>query len=158
MKCLSVLTVGKNINGRDEISAELNAYELHDKHGLIEICNRGDSTPQLTSAAHTPVILDSDRRRNSKGRQVDISRDFKLHLYLSNPYWDKVEANAGNVSAREYVFPEEYTAFLENFSPVTFALAAMMGVDATNYVMDADTMAEELKKFEELLDGGIITE
>ncbi|PKM86870.1 MAG: hypothetical protein CVU87_10860 [Firmicutes bacterium HGW-Firmicutes-12] len=33
-----------------------------------------------------------------------------------------------------------------------------MGVDATTYVMDADTIAEEIKKFEELLDGGIITE
>ncbi|SET70072.1 hypothetical protein SAMN05660297_03189 [Natronincola peptidivorans] len=57
----------------------------------------------------------------------------------------------------EYVFYEEYTAFLEQFRPVTFALAAMMDVDATTYARDTDTIAEDIKKFEELLNGGIIT-
>ena len=58
--------------------------------------------------------------------------------------------------------PTSYLLFqyMEQFSPVTFALAAMMGVDATYDAVqnDADSIAEDIKKFEELRDGGIITE
>ncbi len=131
---------------------ELNGYELHDEHGLIEHCHRGEAAPQLISTDPTPAIYESERISST------ISRHYKLHLFFSNPYWDKVEVEAGTVVTLKSQFVNEYTAFMERFNPVTFALAAMMGVDASTYVIDADTIAEEIKKFEELRDAGIITE
>lgn len=138
---------------------ELMGYELVDKHGLIESCFRGEAAPQLTQAAFDPIILDSDRKRSAKGRRLNINRKIKLNLFLSNPYWDKVEADAGDVVAMEYSFQEEYIELLEQLRPITAALAEIMGIDGIAVEqIDPDAIAEEIKKFQELLDGGIITE
>ena len=121
---------------------ELIGYELVDDHGLIEGCNRGDAAPQLTPAAYFPVILPGDRTRRPKSTQYNISRDFNLYLYLSNPCWDKVEAHADSILARESEFHEEYNALLGQLRMVTATLAAIMGVDAMGAAVEgnADNM------------------
>ncbi len=91
--------------------------------------------------------------------QQDITCSFKLILYLSNPCWDQVESSAGSISAREYMFQQEYLEHLAKLHVVTAALTAIMGADdADDALSSADSKAEDILKFKELLDGGIITQ
>lgn len=138
---------------------ELVGYELHDDHDLIESFHQGDDAPQFTSIAYAPRIHFSDRAGADDKKPLEISRGFKLILYLTNPCWDKVESNAGSVRAREFRFHEEYLEHLANLRPVTAALSAIMGAGtAENAQSSAKDTAEAILKFKELLDGGIITQ
>lgn len=138
---------------------ELVGYELHDDHSLIECFHKGDAAPQLTSIAYAPVIHFSDRVGADEDKPQDIIRGFKLILYLSNPCWDQVESSAGSISAREYMFEQEYLEHLAKLHVVTAALTAIMGADeADDALSSADSTAEDILKFKELLDGGIITQ
>jgi len=139
---------------------ELTSYELHDDHGLIECFHRGDATPQLTSIAYAPAFHFTDRFRDDDDKPQDISRGFKLKLFLSNPCWDQVESNAGSVVAREHRFQLEYIEHIGKLRMVTASLVAILGVDAAGDAeqSSAESIAQDIMKFKELLDGGIITQ
>lgn len=139
---------------------ELTGYELRDDDGLIERFHKGDTAPQLTSAAYEPASRMIDRVGKDDNKPQDISRGFKLKLFLANPCWNQVESSAGSITARKYQFQQEYIEHLSKLSMVTGALTAIMGVDAAGNATqsNADYIAEDIMKFKGLLDGGIITE
>jgi hypothetical protein len=102
---------------------------------------------------YTPVQL------MTSATQERISRDFKLNLYLKNHYWDKVESSAGTVNGSRSSFQWEYSKHLGELRIVTMAIAAMIGMDSNeNDYGNAEAVADDLMKFKELLDAGIITQ
>lgn len=139
---------------------ELTSYELHDDHGLIERFSKGGVTPQIMASAYAPVTRMVDRIRQDDNEPENISRGFKLILFLTNPCWDKVESSAGNVIADESWFQQEYMQHLNELRMVTTALAAIIsaGDIEESPKSNADSTAEDIMKFKELLDGGIITQ
>lgn len=139
---------------------ELTGYELHDDHGLIEHFQKGDTAPQVSSIAYAPALHYTDRTRDDDNKPKDISRSFKLKLFLSNPCWSMVESSAGSVVAKELRFQLEYNEHIGKLRMVMAALTAIMGVDAAGNATqsNADSIAEDIMKFKGLLDGGIITE
>jgi hypothetical protein len=134
---------------------ELMGYELEEENCVIERFNRGDRAPLCTPMMYTPV------QQMTTAAQEHISRDFKLNLYLTNPYWDKVESSAGSASGSRTSFQWEYRKYLGEIRIVTMAIAAMIGVDLADENNDhgnANAVAGSLMKFKELLDAGIITQ
>ncbi len=137
---------------------ELIGYELVEDHCVIERFNKGDVAPQFTPMVYAPVIHINYNDKDDKPE--NISRSFKLNLYLSNPCWDKVESNAGSAFGDERNFQREYNKCLGELRMVTAAVAAIIGVGARSDAVqsNAGSIAEGIMKFKELLDGGIITQ
>ncbi|MFA9423246.1 MAG: SHOCT domain-containing protein [Sedimentibacter sp.] len=137
---------------------ELIGYELVEEQCVIERFNKGDVAPQITPMVYIPVIhVNHDDKDN---KQEDITHSFKLNLYLSNSCWDKVESSAGSASGDEYSFQIEHSKHLSELHMITSALTAIIGVgEKGNSVQNnANSVAEGIKTFKELLDGGIITQ
>lgn len=139
---------------------ELTRYELSEDHGLLEHFQKGDAAPQVLAIAYAPVFHFADRTRDDDNKPKDITRGFKLKLFLSNPCWNMVESSAGSVVAKEHRFPQAYNEHISKLRMVTAALTAIMGVNAAGNAAqsNADSIAEDIMKFKGLLDGGIITE
>jgi hypothetical protein len=137
---------------------ELIGYELLEEDCVIERFNKGDVAPLCTPMVYASVIPFDFRDKDEKTQNK--SRSFKLNLYLTNPDWDKVESSAGSASGTEYNFQTEYSKHLGELRMVTTALAAIIGVYAKVDAVqsNANNIAEDIKKFKELLDGGIITQ
>lgn len=137
---------------------ELMGYDLEEEQCVIERFNKGDKSPLCTPMLYTPIPqFDFDR----KEEPVNISRDFKLNLYLANPYWDKVESSAGTVTGSRNSFQRDYSKHLGELRIVTTAIAMIIGIDSAEAGAghnNADSVAGDLKKYKELLDGGIITQ
>jgi len=139
---------------------ELMGYDLEEENCVVERFNRGDMAPQWTPMLYAPV---AQITYDSEGRpqQQNISRDFRLNLYFTNPCWNKVESSGGTASGSGNNFQREYSQHLGKLRIVTTALVTMIGV-ATNggnaMQSSADSISDDLKKFKELLDGGIITQ
>lgn len=106
---------------------DLLGYDIVDNYGLIEQYNKGDEAPQLTEAAQNPL---RDITIGEKLASKNISRDFKLNLYLSNPNWDKLESSAGSVSGSRYGIVGKYREHLDELGTVTAALVAI--IDSSN--------------------------
>lgn len=137
---------------------ELMGYDLEEENCVIERFNRGDRAPLCTPMMYAPVQQFS---LDPKVNQEHISRDFKLNLYLKNPYWDKVESSAGSATGSRNSFQWEYSKHLGELRIVTMAIAAIIGMNLAGESDDhgnADAVAGDLKKFKELMDAGIITQ
>jgi len=137
---------------------ELMGYELEEENCVIERFNKGDMAPQCTPMFYTPV---PQFGYDPKEEPENISRDFRLNLYLTNPCWDKVESSGGSATGNRNNFQWDYNKHLGKLRIVTTALAMMIGVGTTggNGVQSsAGSIAEDLKKFKDLLDGDIITQ
>jgi hypothetical protein len=81
--------------------------------------------------------------------QERLSRDFRLNLYLTNPYWDKVEFRTGSTSGSRNSFQYEYSKHLGELRIVTMAIAAMIGIDSTDeheVYKNAEAIAGDLMK------------
>lgn len=135
---------------------ELIGYDLEEENCVIERFQKGDVSPQCT-----PMLHMSQARvyiRDDKQPQT-TTRSFRLHLYLQNPCWDKIESDAGSASGSDFSFQREYNQQLNKIRFVTAALANIIGLcNQTGYGQNnADSVADELKKFKELMDSGIIT-
>ncbi|HEY5587245.1 MAG TPA: hypothetical protein VIK78_22510 [Ruminiclostridium sp.] len=136
---------------------ELISYELLEDHCVIERFSRGDVAPQFTPMAYAPVIhINFDDKDE---QPENISRSFELNLYLSNPCWDKVESSAGSAFGTEYDFQREYSKHLGELRRLTSVLATIIGVSAVGNAVQSNvnSIAEDIKKFKDLLDGDIIT-
>ena len=139
---------------------ELIGYDLEEENCVIERFNRGDRAPLCMPMLYTPILqLAADSKEE---QQQNISRDFRLNLYLTNPYWDKVESSAGSASGNRSGFQREYSKHLGELRIVTNAITTMIGVEVANETAAAqgnvDRVAGDLMKYKELLDGGIITQ
>jgi len=137
---------------------ELMGYDLEEERCVIERFNRGDMAPQCTPMLYVPEFhFDHD---DHEGTPETISRDFRLNLYLSNLCWDKVESSGGSACGSRHNFQRDYSQHLGKLHIVTTALATMMGAGLTGNAVqsNADSIAGDLKKFKDLLDGGIITQ
>lgn len=137
---------------------ELIGYELLEEDCVIERFNIGDVAPLCTQMVYAPVIHFNYTDKDEKPQT--ISRGFKLNLYLSNPDWDKVESSAGSAHGNRHDFQREYNKHMGELRMVTTALVAIIGVAPTGAAQqsNANYIAEDIKKFKELLDGGIITQ
>lgn len=136
---------------------ELTGYDLQEEYCVIERFQKGDIVPQCTPMLYTPVMQYdfNDEEQN----RLTTTRDFRLNLYLSNPCWDKVESSAGSASGDHHDFQRNYSKHLIELRQVTTALANIIGVGVPEKSEnDADSISDDLKKFKELLDGGIITQ
>ncbi|MHB8129252.1 MAG: SHOCT domain-containing protein [Mobilitalea sp.] len=139
---------------------ELMGYDLEEENCVIERFNRGDISPQCAPMLYAPV---PQVTYDSEGRplQQNVTRDFKLNLYLANPCWDKVESSGGSVTGNGNNFQRDYSQHLGKLRIVTTALVTMIGGAANGgNVMQssAASISGDLMKFKELLEGGIITQ
>lgn len=137
---------------------ELIGYELIEDSYVIERFNKGDVTQQFTPMEYVPIIHVIHDDKDDKPE--NITRSFKLNLFLSNSCWNKIESSAGSAIGDEYNFQREYNKHLGEIRRVTAALAAIIGVDEIGKTVQnsANSIAEGIKTFKELLDGGIITQ
>jgi hypothetical protein len=137
---------------------ELMGYELVEENCVIERFNKGDVAPQYTPMGYVPIIRVMHDEKDDKPE--NITRGFKLNLYLANLCWDKVESSAGSAMGNEYNFQREYTKHLSELRMITSALSAIIGTgEKGNEVQsNANSIADGIKTFKELLDGGIITQ
>jgi hypothetical protein len=136
---------------------ELVGYDLKEEDFVIERFNRGDKSPLCTPMIYSPI---SQFGFDSKEEQEHISRNFKLNLYLTNPYWEKVESSAGRASGNRNDFQRDYSKHLRKLRNVTMAITTMIGMDTSSEndeQENADSDIGDLMKFKELLYGGIIT-
>lgn len=139
---------------------ELTGYELEEENFVIERFMQGDVSPQYTSRFFIPQTHSYDK--DDKQPQI-TTRSFKLNLYLNNPCWSKVESDAGSASGNDFNFQRDYNQHLNKLRFVTTALVNIIGQgnrpadQSGNTQGNADTVANELKKFKELQDSGIIT-
>lgn len=142
---------------------ELISYELMEDLFVIERFNRGDIAPQFTPVPYMPKIFVNVGEKEEKEKET-ISRNFKIILHLSNSCWDKLEIGAGSASGTELMFQREYNRCLGELHMVTASLAGIIGIGGAagsgNGAAsgNAGSVAEDLKKFKELLDGGVITQ
>lgn len=140
---------------------ELIGYELFEDEYVIERFNRGDMAPLYTPIAYTPMFRANYNDKDETPQ--NISRSFRLKLYLSNPCWDMVESSGGTASGSELNFQRDYNKHLSELRMVTTAIAAIIGVGVVSEIgntehSNVNNIADDLKKFKELLDGGIITQ
>jgi len=142
---------------------ELRGYELLEDLCVIEHFNKGDRMPSFSPVGYTPVFRFNNQDEDESPKM--ISRNFTLKLYLSNPLWDMVESSGGSASASENNFQREYNKQLNELRVVTNTLASMIGISGSDTSSEGrdgqsnvSNIAEDLKKFKELLDGGIITQ
>lgn len=135
---------------------ELEGYELRGDSGLVERFDKGDPAPQFIPLVYRPMVV--FREKDEKPQNETYG--FTLILYLSNPCWDKVESSAGSVSAGAHYIHHEINSHLEQLRVVTEALTEIMGSGgkAGGVQSSADSTVGDIKKFKELLDGGIITQ
>jgi hypothetical protein len=71
-----------------------------------------------------------------------------------------MECGAGSAFGSEYNFQREYNKRLGELRMVTASLPAIIGIGAMGDAVqsNANSIVEDIKKFKELLDGGIITQ
>lgn len=136
---------------------ELTSYELKEEYNVIERFARGDSSPTYLSTPYNSVFQSQNNNTDNKALE-NISRSFRLFLYLSNPCWDVVESDAGAATGNVFTFAREYGKHLEALRPVTTVLASIIGrVSGGAGESSVSSMAADIMKFKELLDAGIIT-
>jgi len=135
---------------------ELMSYELIVEDDAVERFGKGDAAPQLMPMVYRPTVVVYDKDEKPQNETCS----FSLALYLSNPCWDKVVSSAGSVSARKHFIQHEINDHLDKLSMVTAALSEIMGMGGKAGAVEsnADSTAEDIKKFKELLDGGVITQ
>ncbi len=132
---------------------ELLGYEISAGTQVVECFRKGDIAPQ-----YTPIVfMTLTHMLDMNAQPLDTNCSFSLVLYLSNPCWDKVESNAGCANHKRGNLRRLIDEHLEELQIVTAALFNMMGY-SVGEDSSTDSTAEELIKFKELLDGGIITQ
>ena len=92
---------------------EITFYELFEDQYVIERFNKGDIAPLFTPMAYIPMVHIDYNDKNETPK--NISRSFKLKLYLSNLCWDMVELSAGTASGSELNFQRDYNKRLSRF-------------------------------------------
>ncbi len=136
---------------------ELISYELRMDSNVVEYFRKGDAAPQIIPTVYRPPVIIKDEDEKPQNEMTA----FSLILYLSNPCWDKIESNAGTVSARHFSMQGEINSHLSKLSMITMALRDMMGGNGVangSPKSNVDSTADDLIKFKQLLDGGIITQ
>jgi len=132
---------------------ELIGYELLAKPRVVERFHKGDASPE-----YIPIVF---------GEFSVLFRDdvialsspcsFLLILYLTNPCWSKLEVKAGAVYPKHGGMKSKVYGQLDELQTVTAALLDIMGYSAGDGA-STNSAARERIKFQELLDGGIITQ
>lgn len=142
---------------------ELIGYEVIEESYIIERFSQGDMAPQYTPMMNAPII--QINTGNQEEKNETISRSFKINLFLTNSCWDRIETSAGIASGNRLNFQREYSKQLGEIHTVTAILAYIMGAGGARGAnqshggqSDASDIANDIKKFKELLDGGIITQ
>jgi len=137
---------------------ELQGYEILEEYTPIERFNRGDVSPLCTPMMYNPVIQFGFDDKDDKAEL--INRSFTLNLYLTNPCWDKVESSAGSASGHERDFHRDYINHLNTLRPVSAALVGIIGSNVSGNVAQSNvgSISDDLIKFKELLDAGIINQ
>ena len=134
---------------------ELIGYELLAESQVVERFHKGDNSPQ-----YIPMVFRTlTHMLDVNAIALDMNCSFSLILYLSNPCWSKVKSSAGIADHRRGNIRHIIDEHLDELQIVTAALLEMMGSSASGSSRgNADSAEEELIKFKELLDGGVITQ
>ena len=142
---------------------ELSGYELLEDHFVIERFNKGDSAPLYTPMTSAPII--NIKLDDKDEKPETIRRSFTLKLYLKNLCWNMVESSAGSASGTDRNFQIEYNKHVTDLRRVTTELSRIIGFNiglnathGSSSQSNAGNIADDIMKFKELLDGGIITE
>jgi len=134
---------------------ELIGYELLAETQVAERFYKGDVSPQYMQLVFRTLTHMFDVNTINLEGPCSCS----LILYLTNPCWSKVTSSAGTAGHKSNI---KYLVgqHLEGLQTVTAVLLEMMGFSAIDGSprRNADSTDEELMKFKELLDGGVITQ
>jgi len=134
---------------------ELIGYELLADTQVAERFHIGDVSPQYMQLVFRTLTHMFDVNTINLEGPCHCS----LILYLTNPCWSKVTSSAGTAGHKSNI---KYLVgqHLEGLQIVTDALLEMMGYSAIEGSSrgNTDSTDEELMKFKELLDGGVITQ
>ena len=135
---------------------ELMGYELHADNQTVESFHRGDPVPQYVSINYRTFAVIQDKDEEPK----DETCSFTLVLFLSNPCWERVESSAGSVRERIHFYHQRLDQHLNGLRRVTTVLQDIMGQSTTGGKVqnNVDSIADDIIKFKELLDGGVITQ
>lgn len=104
---------------------ELNAYEILADSKVIERFARGDTSPTITPIVFKSIFNVFDK----ENKPQDDTCSFLLVLYLSNPCWDRIESNAGSVSASRGMYKAKISYHLEQLKFVTRALQEIIEME-----------------------------
>ena len=134
---------------------ELIGYELLASRQVVERFHKGDVSPEYIPLVFKTVSHFFDDNAIS----LDSTCYFSYILYLTNPCWNKLKVDAGT-ARKKYNIKRNIDGHFDELQIVTTALLDMMGYYASDEasIENEDAAAEELMKFKELLEGGVITQ